>query len=298
MTNSEPERGSQLQSLENRREASSQWTSALGVEVPQDFAPRTGNPRLRIILRCTNGSAPEIVSSVADILSSTFQDYSVQMIDCEHIGADLSDWLGTDERFSFAKRGFDVMRTDKFVLVLDAGWRMTRYSLEALLAAVQTPGVQLVRALAEGRAGSLEMWDASLLRSVPAKLAEKQARTEGAERWMSAEDAGIYSHGRPVPKVFFRKGKADRHIVDVSIWDSKRDRSARPQSVKIKELEMEVARLRALLLRRSHKRKDHRNERYVIRSLKRIYRRLVGFPRGIKDGTSKKNLPQLARLGE
>jgi hypothetical protein len=295
MTNSEIGSGAQLQSSENEQESSPQWISALGVEMPPDFAPRTGNPRLTIILRCEHGSAPEIVSSVADILSSTFQDYSVQIVGCERNRQDLSDWLGTDERFSFVKRGGDVTPTGKFVLVFDAGWRMTRYSLEALLAAVQTPGVQLVRALTEGRRGSLEMWDGSLLRSVPASEAEKLARAEGVERWMSAEDAGIYSHGRPAPKVFFRKGKADRHIVEISIWESKRDRPARPESVRIKELEKEVERLRAVLSLRSIRPKSYRTRTIVTGISRRILRRIKSVSARIGGGSSQKYLPQPAR---
>lgn len=285
-----------MQSSENGPVYSSQWISALGVELPPDFAPRTGNPRLTIILRCEHGSAPEIASSVTDILSSTFQDYSVQLMGCERDQQDLLDWLGTDERFSFAKREVDLTPTGKFVLVLNAGWRMTRYSLEALLAAVQTPGVQLVRALAVGRRGSLEMWDGSFLRSVPASEAEKMARREGVERWMSAEDAGIYAHGRPAPKVFFRKGKADRHIVDISIWESKRDRPARPQSVRIRELEKEVQRLRGILSRRSDKRKSNRTWTFVPKIFSKISRRLGRVHWTLGGGLSKKSLPQLARL--
>jgi hypothetical protein len=254
---------------ESRRVSTASWLSSLGLETNPDFSPRTADPRLAIVLRCEDSSAAEIATTINDLLQSTFQDYSVQIVDSEAHRTNLSEWLGADSRFSLVDSRTRTVPPGRFILVVHAGWRLTRYSLEALLEAIQSPGVHVVRALTEGRRESLEVWDSVFLQSGPLHEAENHARVCGFERWMSGMDAGIYAYGKPVPKVFFRKGKADRHIIEFSISRSKSAARAKPHSWRVTELEREIERLRAIVSSRPI-RSDHRIASWLPRLRRRL----------------------------
>lgn len=216
------------------------------MDVHPDFGPWQSHPRLAILIPCGDRPTEEIFATAGDVLGSTFQNYAVSISGAPVEGVKpLSDWLRDDKRFVVATRELREVPAAKFVAVLPAGWRVTRYSLEALLSAIQLPGVAVVRALVEGHSRPVEIWDRDYLVGTGQQDATKMARTSGLERWIDGSSLGLYAHGHDAPKVFFRKGPADRHILEFIVYDAKKEAFKQFQRRRIDALEREVRSLKS-----------------------------------------------------
>jgi hypothetical protein len=213
-----------------------------------DFGPWQSEPRLAILVQGEGRSLAEIAGTSADLLWSSFQNYSVSVSGAAVGGIDrLAEWLGEDRRFVFRDHQDPSVPAARFILVLPAGWRLTRYSLEALLAAVQLPGVSVVRALVEGARKPLEIWERDFLVANGVKSATRIARLKERERWLDGSSLGLHAHGHDAPKVFFRKGHADRHILEFVVHDSMKEAFRQTQRNRIKLLEREIRNLNSQL---------------------------------------------------
>lgn len=211
-----------------------------------DFGPWSSVPRLAILIPCGDRPTAEIIATTGDVLGSTFQDYTVSISDASGGSVEqLRVWLRDDKRFAIATRAIREIPAARFVAVLPAGWRLTRYSLEALLAAVQLPSVSVVRVLVEGHSRPIEIWNRESLVGSGPENATKIARTNGKERWIDGSSLGLYAHGCAAPKVFFRKGPADRHILEFVAYDSKTQAFKQSQRRRIEALEREVRGLKS-----------------------------------------------------
>jgi len=128
-----------------------------------------------------------------------------------------------------------------------AGCVLTAFSLAALLEVANLPDVKIVRTVVEGLRGSLELWNCRWLNDQTNRSdAESVARKLGLERWISAEGAGIHALGWPEPRVFFRRGAADRHVLDVVAFDASSRRYLDQKEHEISELKGEVRYLKSL----------------------------------------------------
>ncbi|NVM94854.1 hypothetical protein [Arthrobacter wenxiniae] len=176
--------------------------------------------RLAVVL-AGPGSEHDAVLSISSLLMSSFQDFRVNLFSELVLGNDiLSTWVDQDERFVWDAKFEEFVANSEAVLILPVGLLLTEYSLEALFEALQVPEVSVVRALVPSRHSSLEFWDAGFIRAVGCENSELSARQSGSERWMDGAAIGLHYVGQPAPRVFFRRGAADRHIVDVNVFES------------------------------------------------------------------------------
>jgi hypothetical protein len=241
-----------------------------------DFGPWNSVPRLAILIPSGDRPTAEIIATVEDILLSTFQDYTVLISGRPAGGLEqLRIWLRDDRRFAVATRTAREIPAAKFVVVLPAGWRLTRYSLEALLSAVQLPGVAVVRVLVEGHSRPVEIWHREYLVGSGPKNATRAARTNGAERWIDGSSLGLYAHGCVAPKVFFRKGPADRHILEFVVYDSRKEAFKQSQRRRIEALERDIRGLRSQI-NLDGSRGNARKSIRTLRRLRTVVRAQVG----------------------
>lgn len=206
-----------------------------------DFGPWQSVPRLAILIPCGDRPKAEILATTVDILGSTFQNFAVSISDAPSDCIEsLTVLLREDSRFAVSAWPLGEVPAARFVLVLPAGWRLTRYSLEALLSAVQLPTVAVVRVLVEGHSRPVEIWDRDYLVHNGAQHATRMARIAGLERWIDGSSLGLYAHGHQAPKVFFRKGPADRHILEFVVYDSRNEAFKQSQRSRILTLERQI----------------------------------------------------------
>ncbi len=67
------------------------------------------------------------------------------------------------------------------------------------------------------------------------------------ERWISAEGLGIHAWAMPAPRVFFRRGAADKHVLDVVAYDAADKKFLDAKDNEIKGLKTEIRELNRLL---------------------------------------------------
>lgn len=195
----------------------SSWLTDAGLALPAYMGPRSESGRLSVQI-IGSGEERTTALTIATLLASSFQDFRVTLPAGSLSGATtLSTWLEGDDRFHAEDSVQDNWAQFEAVLVLPAGVLLTKYSLEALFEAFRQPGTSVVRAVIPGQPQSLEFWDGPFLAAAGCRSAEAIARRTNAERWIEGAALGMHQAGDPAPKVFFRRGPADRHIVDVNV---------------------------------------------------------------------------------
>lgn len=157
----------------------------------------------------------------------------------------MQAWTLSDSRVKYLPSVPEQLPTTGYLLVIKAGCILTPFSLAALMEVARLPDVTVVRTVIEGIKGSLELWDCVWLNSQPNRsMAEHEARRRGFERWTSAEGAGIHAVDFPEPRVFFRRGAADRHILEIMAFDVSSKKYMDRKQSEIDSLKREVAILR------------------------------------------------------
>ncbi len=193
------------------------WLADAGLALRPFMGPRSGRGRLSVVL-LGSGNEQEAALTLATLLDSSFQDFRVELpAGMLKQGTEIGNWLAGDDRFSDESVFAQHVAQSETVLVLPAGLLLTKYSIEAIYEALQQPGISVVRTVVPGRPQALEFWDAQFLRNEGFEQAEAAARRAGAERWIDGAALGLHFVGEPAPKVFFRRGAAERHIVDVNV---------------------------------------------------------------------------------
>lgn len=206
------------------------------------FGPWSDATRLAVVIRCSNVSAPELVDSLNSLFRSTFQNFVIYCVGAEDDTVRvLSGWALTDPRVRFVATIPDNFTSMGAVLVMPGGSVLTRFSLEALFEVLGLPGVVVVRTVVEGLKGSIEFWTTQGMPDSDSwSSLEQTARKNKAERWISAEGIGIHASGRPEPKVFFRRGAANRHEIDVVAFDARSKSYMTKQDQRIDMLEKKL----------------------------------------------------------
>jgi hypothetical protein len=134
------------------------------------------------------------------------------------------------------------------VIYLPAGYRLIRYSIEAMIEALDARSANVLRILASKSSTGVEVWRAQFVRnsgSVPA--AERIARKSHTEWWVNAESVGMWAAGGAVPKPFVRRGTAGEHVLVVRVYDARSDAVNRRSDEEAEDLRREIRRLRHAL---------------------------------------------------
>lgn len=221
-----------------------------GQEIPSNKVhirgPWSPQTRTKILLLCQGASEDAVVATLEAIFSSTVQNFEITCVaPASTVLAPIRTWMETDSRVNFAEFLPESLPNTGAILVLRAGWVLTPFSIEALWESLELPGVRVLRSVAEGASGTLEFWNAEWLAGCGSRSdAEAQARRLGVERWISAEGAGIHSYDRPAPRVFYRRGAADRHVVDVVVFDAGSNKFRAAKDREIAELKREIRELK------------------------------------------------------
>lgn len=219
--------------------------SVLGPWGPHSF--------VRILVTCHESSSKAIAETLKSLFASTVQNFEITCVGAPREGLDqLQTWTREDSRVSFVHELPDDLPQDGAVLVLPAGWVLTPYSLLAMWSAVAMPKVEVLRSVTDGANGTLEFWNATWLASQGSlSSAESNARRLGVEKWVSAEGLGIHSFDLPAPRVFFRRGPADQHVIDVVLYDAASKKYIDLKDQEIESLKTEIRGLNRVLLSRS-----------------------------------------------
>lgn len=236
------------------------------------WSPQT---RTRVIFRCHGATEEAVKSTLESLFSSSVQNFDVTCVSVEaSVLVRVQSWTQSDARIGFATSLPESLPSEGTVLVISAGWVLTDFSLEALWSSLEMPGVSVIRSVAEGAPGTLEFWDAEWLAGQNDRAeAEHNARRLGVERWVSAEGLGIHAFNFPAPRVFFRRGAADKHIVDVVVHDGASKRVLDAKDKEISMLKMETRELDRVLANREKKRPS------VLRKVAVRIRRRFGWSR-------------------
>ncbi|MGO4494170.1 hypothetical protein AB4Y86_19025 [Arthrobacter sp. 2YAF22_2] len=158
--------------------------------------------------------------------------------------------------------------------------------MEALLSVVQLPFVSVVRALVEGHSRPVEIWDRDYLVLNGQQNATKVARINGRERWIDGASLGLYAHGLDAPKVFFRKGPADRHILEFVVYDAKTEVFKESQRSRIQALEREIRSLKSQIKLAAGKGDPSETER-ILRLFQTLRRRMIASVKCFTRGRTK-----------
>jgi len=193
------------------------WLAEAGLSLPAYMGPRSESGRLSVQI-IGSGDERTTALTIATLLASSFQDFRVTLPSASLDGSTaLASWLESDARFRAQDPAPGNWSRFEAVLVLPAGVLLTKYSLEALFETLRQPGTSVVRAVVPGQPQALEFWDGRFLAAAGGRSAEAAARNTNAERWIDGAALGLHQAGDPAPKVFFRRGAADRHIIDVNV---------------------------------------------------------------------------------
>lgn len=186
------------------------------------FGPWGPHSRTTILLLCQGATQNAVRQSLKSLFESSVQNFDAICIDAPSSGlAELTSWTESDPRINFATALPAILPSSGAILVIRAGWILTPFSLLALWEGLALPGTKVLRSVTEGVPGTLEFWNAAWLVAQGERAgAESMARSLGVERWISAEGLGIHAVDLPAPRVFFRRGAADKHVVDVVVYDA------------------------------------------------------------------------------
>lgn len=227
------------------------WLESIGISLPVYFWPRGKKPRVRILL-LTGSSPDETAKTIASLLTSTVQDFLVVFDNSAVVREDkVKSWLQSDDRFVLDPQILDEDGGSERTMILPAGIILTPYTIEALLETTLDPEVKVVRVSVNRCVRGVEFWKTDFLSEHTPKAAEDMARKLGAERWVNGEALGIHASSENAPKVFLRRGRADRHILDVVVYHSFSEMPTQRPIEELAALRREVARLRKILEHKS-----------------------------------------------
>lgn len=201
--------------------------------------PRRQKPLVRILVRTENDSNDvDIAGTVAAILKSGCQDFTVEVVAGGHDLSRLESWLATDARFSVLPGPTSPGPGSYFTLVVLAGVALGTHSVEALVDAALTTDATVLRALVDGHRGAVEFWQTDRLVALSALGdPEKAARTAGGERWVSGNSLGLHHCRRPKPKMYLRQGAAATHDLNILVRDVGDRATRRDYEAQIRYLE-------------------------------------------------------------
>lgn len=230
--------------LHREGQPTQEWLKSIGVSLPGYMGPWQQHPRIRILL-LTNNSVEDTFRTIASLLASTVQDYKVAVdYDPGRCDSELHAWLSGDVRFSVGQAKDFNPGGSEITMVLPAGIVLTPFTIEALLQTTAHSDAQVVRVAVSKCAQGIEFWKTEFLVQHAASAAEDVARKSGGERWVNGEALGVHNANENPPKVFFRRGGADRHVVDVVVYQARSEMPARQPIEEIAALQRELARLR------------------------------------------------------
>ncbi len=211
-----------------------------------EAGPWTPDSHVTIFLLCQDVSPIDVSRSLTSIFTSSIQNLTICCISTDAMSMEaVQSWTRSDSRVKYLPSVPQQLPATGFLLVLRAGCILTPFSLAALMEVSRLPDVTVVRTVIEGIRGSLELWDCVWLNAQPKRsMAEHDARRLGFERWTSAEGAGIHAVDSPEPRVFFRRGAADRHVLEIIAFDASSKNYMDRKQNEINSLKREIVLLR------------------------------------------------------
>lgn len=220
-------------------------------EPPKDHessaaGPWTPDSHVTVFLLCKDVSRNAVSRSLTSLFTSSIQNLTIYCISSEKVTMEaMQAWTHADSRVKYLPSVPRELPTTGYLLVIKAGCILTPFSIAALMEVAQLPKVTVVRSVIEGLRGSLELWDCHWLNAQANRsIAEDEARRLGFERWISAEGTGIHAVDFPEPRVFFRRGAADRHVLELVAFDASSKKYMDRKKIEIDKLKREVMILR------------------------------------------------------
>lgn len=235
------------QTGEDSERSTARWLESMGVALPPYLGPHGRFPRTKIFIVDCN-SVEDVVATIVSLLKSSCQDFEALLED-NVVGTDarIWQWLGGDARFSIIESKGLEGNGSQSTMILPSGVILTPYAMEALYQALALPLVRVVRVAVSNVPSGVEFWSTDFLYRTGPRKAESAARASGGERWINGEALGIHAIGDSPPRVFFRRGAADRHIVEVMLFDAKRELNMTAVNEELVALRREISRLKKLL---------------------------------------------------
>lgn len=210
------------------------------------FGPWNTKNKTTVFILCKGVDETAIRATLGSVFSASVQNLAIY---CIGLRSDLRqtifEWTATDGRVIEADTIPKILPDSGSILVIPGGCILTKYSLEALIQTLSLPSVEVVRSTIDGLRGTIELWHAAWLsKQTDISQAEYNSHKLGLELWISPENIGIHSYDSPEPKVFFGRGAADRHILEVVAYDARSKLFIQSKERQIASLKRELSHLR------------------------------------------------------
>ena len=192
------------------------------------------------------GETSQVCLTVSSLLRGTVQRPRIQILLPRSASASpIAEWVAHEPQISLITSLAEVTPGEEYLMVVPAGTIAGAYSVEAAVECLDTSGAGVLRVLVDGVDGAVEVWRSGALGDSAARSdAEARVRAAGRERWVSGASTGMHAAGRPAPKMFLRKGPAEKFEVRVLARDTAKAEVKADYEGRLRELESQLARMK------------------------------------------------------
>lgn len=224
-----------------------QWHAEAGL-TPSRLAGPAPSARgiLGVVVDARKSETSQVCLTVSSLLQGTVQRPRIQILLSR--SADprpIAEWVAHEQQISLITSLAEVTPGEEYLMVIPAGVIAGGYSVEAAVECLYVSGAGVLRVLVDGVDGAVEVWRSAALGDAGERsAAEARARAAGKERWVSGASTGMHAVGRPAPKMFLRKGSAEKFEVRVLALDTAKADVKSDYEGRLRELESQLARMR------------------------------------------------------
>ena len=222
-----------------------QWHTEAGLKHCSLSAPAPSvGGRLCIVVDGRNSEAQNICLTLSSVLRGTVQRVRIQILAPQSADSQLiAGWVANEPQISMIQSISDVRSGDDYLMVLPAGVIAGTHSVEAAVECLEVTGASVLRVVVDGVERSVEVWRTDALGAAgERRTAEARARGQGSERWTSGASTGMHAAGRPAPRMYLRKGPAERFDMEVLVYDTAQRRVKENYENRVRQLEAQLAR--------------------------------------------------------
>ena len=222
-----------------------QWHTEAGL-IPTRLAGPAASPLglLAIVVDGRDCETSQVCLTVSSLLQGTVQRARIQILLSESADSRLiGEWIAHEHQVSLINALQEVLPGEEYLMVIQAGVIVGAYSVEAAVACLDTADAAVLRVVIDGVERAAELWRSDALGDSGERFdAELRARAAGSERWVSGASTGMHAAGRPAPKMFLRKGVAEKFEVRVVVRDTAKTDVKADYESRLRDLELQLAR--------------------------------------------------------
>ena len=224
-----------------------QWHAEAGLTLSRLSGPApSARGLLGVVVDARKSEISQVCLTVSSLLRGTVQRPRIQILLSHSADArPIAEWVAHEQQISLITSLAEVTPGEEYLMVIPAGVIAGAYSVEAAVECLDVSGAGVLRVLVDGVEGAVEVWRSAALGDAGDRsAAEARARAAGRERWISGASTGMHAVGRPAPKMFLRKGPAEKFEVRVLARDTAKADVKADYEGRLRELESQLARMK------------------------------------------------------